>query len=70
MQSNLNYANTARERELLHRMRNTEFERILRGHVNISESPLAVDGVINRASFSQDVFDALILSRSRIQRGF
>lgn len=62
---NLNDVSSARERELLDRVRDTEFDRILRREVNLPGSSGLEQIVGNRTPLAQDAFRAILLRQGR-----
>lgn len=63
---NLYDVGTARERELLDLVRDTEFDRVLGGKVDVPESPLSKHSVVQRTPLAQDVFRSVILRESGV----
>ena len=63
---NLVHFTPARERELLDSVRDTEFDRILRGEVNITEAPGGKKFIGDMTPIAQDAFSAILLRQSRV----
>ena len=65
---NLDHLLSRRDRELLDRTGDTEFDRILSGKVNFISTPLDQKFVGDRAPLAQDAFRSILLSQGRVHK--
>ena len=63
---NLVHFASRRERELLDLVRDTEFDRILRGEVNLAEPASGQEFIGDRTPIAQDAFRAILLRQGRV----
>ena len=63
---NLQHLTSTRERELLDLVRDTEFDRILRGEVNFAKSTGIEHIVGNGTPIAQDAFCSILLRQGRV----
>lgn len=66
--SNLHYVGSPRERELLDLVRDTEFERVLRGEVDFAKATGGEQVIGDRAPLAQDAFRSILFRQGGIHK--